>query len=306
MKDKGSRPGDDFGMMREMLRRRFAPRCMREAPPTTAASRTRADLPPEAVEPLATPEARSSADDGLADEPGDFDDALALARPHPDRRRQGPARSRARRSLAELGVPVMFGPGAGAAGRGGGRHRQGAGPQRGPRDLLRRPGREPFKLARARSGALFRAAPARRGAPLRHRHPSGPRKKDFTRKPARRDRRHRAGPQARPAARLRHRQGDRAGQPRRSREGAGRQCRDGEARLRFLQRRDGGEPAEQARVAEAAVRQARQGLDDGELRRRHPRHGLDLGQLAASRSSVEAEAEAADQQRRSWCPGPAP
>ena len=82
------------------------------------------------------------------------------------------------------------------------------------------PGREPFKLQAARSGALFRAAAARRGASLRHRlaprapqdgHPRG----RLAGNP-----RHRPDAQARAAASFRHAEGDRARVARRSGQSA--------------------------------------------------------------------------------------
>ena len=61
-------------------------------------------------------------------------------------------------------------------------------------------GRQPFMLPRARSGALLRPAPARRGPPLRHRHPPRAAQEGDGQEPARRDRRHRPDPQARAVA----------------------------------------------------------------------------------------------------------
>ena len=62
------------------------------------------------------------------------------------------------------------------------------------------PGPRAVLAAGARSRALFRPAAARRGAPLRHRlAPRAPQEGDGQ-EPARRDRRHRARPQARAAA----------------------------------------------------------------------------------------------------------
>ena len=87
-----------------------------------------------------------------------------LARPRPHRRRQGPARcgaagaGRDRRRRSDVHAR---------------RHRQGPRPRRRPRNLLHaRQGA--LQAAAARSRALFRAAPARRGAPVRHRQPIGP------------------------------------------------------------------------------------------------------------------------------------
>ena len=104
-------PGDDYGMMREVLQRRFK-RLLAEAP-------------------------RLSAEDALAAElSGEVPDdrGPAVARSGADRRRAGPAcrgggdAGRARRHR-----------------RAAGRHRQGAGPRRRPRDLLHG-GQSPFKL----------------------------------------------------------------------------------------------------------------------------------------------------------------
>ena len=104
------------------------------------------------------------------------------ARPRRHRRRPGPVRGRARSD-----------GGARGRGRGAGLDRQGARPQRGSRDLLCRGPRAVPALA-ARSGAVLRPAPARRGAPLRHRHASGAAQEGVRQEPARRNSGHRPGP----------------------------------------------------------------------------------------------------------------
>ena len=59
------------------------------------------------------------------------------------------------------------------------------------RETFFMPGQPPLQAAAARSGALFRAAPARRGAPLRHRRASGQAQARDGEEPARRDPGHR-------------------------------------------------------------------------------------------------------------------
>ena len=106
----------------------------------------------------------------------------------------------------------------------------------------RNAGRETFFVAgpravpavAARAGALLRPAPARRGAPLRHRHAPGAPQEGLRQKPARRDFRHRPGAQARAPARLRLRQGGRARRPRRPRKDARAERGDGEAGVRLF------------------------------------------------------------------------
>ena len=97
-------------------------------------------------------------------------------------------------------------------------------------------GRESFKLSPSRSGAVLRSAPARRGAPLRHRNPSRPAQEGVRQEPARRNPWHRPGAQARAALRLRLGQGRGQSGLVRPREDAGPQRRDGEARVRLLPR----------------------------------------------------------------------
>ncbi len=118
-----------------------------------------------------------------------------MARSHPDRRRARPVRRGQRRRRRSR------------RGRGdGGLDRQGGGPQRGPGDVLPA-GTRTVPAGAARSGALFRATPARRGASLRHRHASGQAQEGIRQKSARRDRRRRPDAQARAAPGFRHGQG---------------------------------------------------------------------------------------------------
>ena len=86
---------------------------------------------------------------------------------------------------------------------------------RSPRGPTAMPAARPFssraravQARAARSRALFRAAAARRGAPLRHRHPSRAAQEGISPKPARRNRRHRPGAQTRAAPCFRHRESD--------------------------------------------------------------------------------------------------
>jgi hypothetical protein len=68
-------------------------------------------------------------------------------------------------------------------------------------------GQARLHAAAARSGAVFRPAAARRGAPVCHRHHRARRKKEMVARTARRDCRDRADAQAGAAAPFRHRQG---------------------------------------------------------------------------------------------------
>ena len=95
-----------------------------------------------------------------------------LARSRPHRRRQGAARGGA------AGARRGRDRGRRAADR----HRQGARPRRRARDLLHA-GRAALQAAAARPGALFRAAPARRGAPLRDRRAPAKRKREMAKSP---------------------------------------------------------------------------------------------------------------------------
>jgi len=95
-------------------------------------------------------------------------------------------------------------------------------------------GREPFRLS-PRDPALFlRPAPARRGASLRHRDPSGAAEARVRQEPARRNPRHRPDAQARPAERLRLRQACGASGPGGPGKDAGLERRDGEGCVRLL------------------------------------------------------------------------
>ncbi len=133
-------PGDDYGMMREVLQRRFK-RLMEESPRIGAdaalAAVTTGDLVPD------EDYARLRSD---------------MARPGADRRRAGPVARRAGdaggawASLTCRWWPSPKGRTATPAAR--------------PSSCG---GQEPVQVAAARPAALFHRAPARRGAPLRHR-----------------------------------------------------------------------------------------------------------------------------------------
>lgn len=204
-------PGDDYGMMRQMLRRRFA-RLLRESrgaaaddalmsaaledeAPSDAAPAPGgglqdeaglglpegADLPPEAAGPLAAAEAP---DGEAAEETAplpDFDDGS----PWPDLLLIDGGKGQlaaVREIMAELGVPVLFGPGAvpnGVAVVG-----IAKGPERDAgRETFFAAGREPFKL-HERDPALYFVQRLRDEA---HRFAIGThrakRKKDITRSP---------------------------------------------------------------------------------------------------------------------------
>ena len=161
---------------------------------------------------------------------------LALAGPDPDRRRQGPARGRARRCWPNSACRCCSAPAAvprvasSASPRG--RTATPAVRRSSWRAASRSSWRRAILPSTSSSGCATRriASPsARTGPPQEGDHPQ----------PARRDRRHRPGPQARAAARLRHRQGHRARRARRPREGARRQRRDRPARLRLFSRAGG-------------------------------------------------------------------
>ena len=173
MKDKVFAPGDDFAMMRDMLKRRFG-RLMREAPPAPEAAPP-ADLPPEAVDTLG-PEAddeEASLPD-VADAP-QWPDLILID--------GGKGQLEAvRTTLTELGVPVMFGPGGvphGVAVIG-----IAKGPDRNAgRETFFAAGRDAFKLAE-RDPALYFVQRLRDEA---HRFAIGThrarRKKEFTKNP---------------------------------------------------------------------------------------------------------------------------
>lgn len=196
-------PGDDYGMMRQMLRRRFA-RLLRETrgsaaddallaacataadddldeAPADDAEAGSTDMPPEALDPIAVTEA---ADGAAPDEDAllaDFDDGS----PWPDLLLVDGGKGQldaVRDIMAELGVPVMFGPGAvpnGLAVVG-----IAKGPDRNAgRETFFVAGREPFKL-HDRDPALYFVQRLRDEA---HRFAIGThrarRKKDITRSP---------------------------------------------------------------------------------------------------------------------------
>ena len=85
-------------------------------------------------------------------------------------------------------------------------HRQGGRPQRRPGDAFRR-GPRAVQAGAARSGALLRATPARRGASFRHRHAPRQAQKGICAKSPGRDRRHWPVAQARSFAGLWNGQG---------------------------------------------------------------------------------------------------
>ena len=148
-------PGDDYGMMRQMLRRRFS-RLLRESRAADEAPGSRdiqaGDLPPEAVAPLlADPEFDAAAEtrDGS---PDDTDNAS----PWPDLLLIDGGKGQldaVRTVLSELGVPMLFGPGGvpqGVAVVG-----IAKGPDRNAgRETFFATGREPFKLPE-RDPALY-------------------------------------------------------------------------------------------------------------------------------------------------------
>lgn len=177
MKDKVFTPGDDFAMMRDMLKRRFG-RLMRETPPVPAAQDGGAgDLPPEAAETLD----QEAADD---DQEASLPDAAET--PHwPDLILIDGGKGQleaVRTTLLELGVPVMFGEGSmphGVAVVG-----IAKGPDRNAgRETFFVAGRDAFKLA-DRDPALYFVQRLRDEA---HRFAIGThrarRKKEFTRSP---------------------------------------------------------------------------------------------------------------------------
>ena len=158
MKSEDLKPGDDYGMMREMLQRRFA-RLVKEEP-------------------------QQRPDGGWQRRDGTTMRFPGLARSRPHRRRQGAAGG---------GAPGAGGGRRRRERRRADRHRQGPRPRRRARDLLQA-GPAAVQAAAARSGALFRAAPARRGAPLRHRRAPGQAQARAGQEPPRRDRRASARP----------------------------------------------------------------------------------------------------------------
>ena len=103
-------PGDDYGMMRQMLRRRFS-RLLRET--RGAAVEPGLDLPPDAIGPLLT-EAGTLVDGGtLAVDGALAEGAEDSASPWPDLLLIDGGKGQleaVRQILSELGVPQMFGP----------------------------------------------------------------------------------------------------------------------------------------------------------------------------------------------------
>ncbi len=173
MKDKVFTPGDDFGMMRDMLKRRFA-RLMKDAPPAPAAAAT-ADLPPEALDTLAEANEGAPSSLGGAEDAPQWPDLILID--------GGKGQLEAvRETLRELGVPVMLGPdgvpnGVAVVGIAKGPDRNAG------RETFFAAGREPFKLA-DRDPALYFVQRLRDEA---HRFAIGThrarRKKDFTKNP---------------------------------------------------------------------------------------------------------------------------
>ncbi len=159
-------PGDDYGMMRQMLRRRFSRLLQESRPPRDDDAGLEeehregdplleADLPPEAVDPLlagnpAESTDRAEASDGISpaapDAPSPWPDLLLID--------GGKGQLDAvRAALAELGVPMLFGDGEFAHGV------AVVGIAKGPdrnagRETFFVAGREPFKLAE-RDPALY-------------------------------------------------------------------------------------------------------------------------------------------------------
>jgi excinuclease ABC subunit C len=193
-------PGDDYGMMREVLTRRFS-RLLKENPRATAS-------------PLPDGE-RSTAQPSGEGQPSTM--APGGGAPTPTLSPTGRGRRIGRRLVRLAGPsahrrrprPVEGGAGDPRRPRrhrcAHGRRRQGAGPRRRPRDLLCR-GARALPAGAARPGAVFRPAPARRGAPLRHR--LAPRPAQEGPDPGRPsgNSRHRPDPQARAAAPFRYAQ----------------------------------------------------------------------------------------------------
>ncbi len=153
-------PGDDFAMMREVLERRFK-RLMNEAPRAILPSPERGgpdrgtrsgegSVAGEQISVLTLTRPPSAADLPLSGggDLVDEGDEFPVAGPRSDRRWARAAQRRPRRARRSWRR--------GAAGR----HRQGAGPRRRPRNLLP-PGPRLIQAAAARPGALFRRAAAR-------------------------------------------------------------------------------------------------------------------------------------------------
>ena len=208
-------PGDDFGMMRQVLGRRFK-RLIDEAPRAAIA------LPATIETALAMASQQDGAPIDIAGAAGDDEDES----PWPDVVLIDGGRGQLTAAHETL-------TGARHQRRAAHCHRQGAGAGRRAGDLLHARARA-VQAQAARPAALFRAAAARRGASLRGglaprqaqaRHPRGR---------AAGDPRCRADPQARAASPFRHAQGDRARRRRRSGQGSGHQRRDRPQDLRLL------------------------------------------------------------------------
>ena len=179
-------PGDDYGMLREVLQRRFK-RLLEENPRLTADAALAA---------------------ALTGEPDEGDE-----QPWPDLvlidGGQGQLNAAAE-TLAAMGVTGV--PLVGIA----------KGPDRDAgRETFFMPGRTPFKLPPRDPLLVFHRAPARRGAPFRHRVAPRPPQEGHSRGRLAGNPGHRANAQARAAAPFRHAEGDRAGEPARSCPGAG-------------------------------------------------------------------------------------
>ena len=215
-------PGDDFGMMREVLSRRFK-RLLNEAPRAVAccavcACGARGQMAP--------------AQDARAGERrrgrGDADGRrFALARPRPHRRRARPAHRRAGDARRRSASPTCrWSPSPR------GRTAMPAARPSSCRGASRSSSSRAIRCSISSSGCATRRIASRsaRTAPAQAGHPRG--------RPAGNPR-HRADAQARAAASLRHAQGDRARRARRSGASSGHQRRDRAQDLRFLPRARG-------------------------------------------------------------------
>ncbi len=179
-------PGDDYGMLREVLQRRFK-RLLEENPRLTA------DVALAAV---------------LTGEPDEGDD-----QPWPDLvlidggQGQLSAATETLAAMGVTGVPLVA---------------IAKGPDRDAgRETFFMAGRAPFKLPPRDPLLVFHRAVARRGAPLRHRLAPHAAQEGHPRGRLAGNSGHRADPQARAAAPFRHAESDRAGEPAGSRFGAG-------------------------------------------------------------------------------------